>query len=54
MMIYATLGIVTVAAVIGFGVYWLTQNVTFKQTPTPYEYKTDKNGEEYVKDNTDA
>lgn len=52
-MIYTVIGIVTVAVVIGVGVYWLTQNVTFKQ-PKPYEYKTDENGNESVKDNTDA
>jgi cytochrome c-type biogenesis protein CcmE len=54
MMFYATLGIVTVAIVIGAGVYWLTQNVTFKSIPHPYEYKTDENGNESVKDNSDA
>ena len=52
MAIYAMLGMIVVAAVIGFGVYWLVSNVTFKQ-PNPYEYKTDKNGNEYVQDNTD-
>ena len=52
MAIYAMLGMVVVAAMIGFGVYWLVSNVTFKQQ-NPYEYKTDKNGNEYVQDNTD-
>jgi hypothetical protein len=54
MMIYAMIGIVAVAIVIGAGVYWLTQNVTFKSIPHPYDYKTDENGNETVKDNTDA
>ena len=52
MMIYATIGIVAVAIVIGAGVYWLTQNITFKFIPHPYEYKTDENGNMSVKDNT--
>jgi uncharacterized protein YxeA len=54
MMIYAMIGIVAVAIVIGAGVYWLTQNITFKSIPHVYEYKTDENGNETVKDNTDA
>ena len=53
-MIYTMIGIVTVAVVIGAGVYWLTQNITFKTIPHPYEYKTDENGNDSVKDNTDA
>jgi hypothetical protein len=54
MMIYAMIGIVAVAIVISAGVYWLLQNITFKTIPHVYEYKTDENGNETVKDNTDA
>jgi NADH:ubiquinone oxidoreductase subunit 3 (subunit A) len=53
MAIYAMLGIIVVAAIFAVGTFWLLQNVTFKQ-PNPYEYKTDENGNETVKDNTDA
>lgn len=54
MMFYATLGIVAVAIVIGAGIYWLIENITLKSVPHPYEYKTDENGNESVKDNSDA
>ena len=53
MMFYATLGIVAVSIVIGAGVYWLTQNVTIKSVPHPYQHKTGENGNESVKDNSD-
>jgi hypothetical protein len=52
MAIYAMLGLIVVAMIVGVGVYWLIQNITFKQS-NPYEYKTDKFGNEYVQDNTD-
>ena len=53
MAIYSMLGIMVVALVFAAGTFWLLQNVTFKQS-NPYEYKTDENGNESVKDNTDA
>jgi hypothetical protein len=52
MAIYAMLGIIVVAAIFAVGAYWLMQNITFK--PNPYEYKIDENGNETVKDNTNA
>lgn len=54
MAIYAMLGIIVVAAIFAVGTFWLLQNVTFKSIPHPYDYKTDENGNETVKDNTDA
>ena len=54
MAIYAMLGMIVVAAVFAAGAYWLVQNITFKKTPHPYEYKTDERGNESVKDNSDA
>jgi hypothetical protein len=52
MAIYAMLGMVVVAAMIGFGVYWLVSNVTFKRQPERYTYQTDEAGNEYVQDNS--
>lgn len=52
MAIYAMLGMIVVAAVIGFGVYWLVSNVTFKRQPERYTYQTDEAGNEYVQDNS--
>jgi len=54
MAIYAMLGIIVVAAIFAAGTYWLLRNITFKTIPHVYEYKTDENGNESVKDNTDA
>ena len=53
MAIYAMLGMIVVAVVIAAGAYWLVQNITFKKTPHAYNYKTDENGNESVKDNSD-
>lgn len=52
MAIYAMLGMVVVAAMIGFGVYWLVSNATFKRQPERYTYQTDEAGNEYVQDNS--
>jgi hypothetical protein len=52
MAIYAMLGMIVVAAVIGFGVYWLVSNVTFKRQPERYTYQIDEAGNEYVQDNS--
>lgn len=47
------IGAVVVAAIIGVGVKWLFDNLTFKQQER-YAYEKDKDGNEVVKDNTDA
>ena len=48
------IGAVAVAAIIGVGVKWLLDNVSFKRQPERYTYEKDKDGNEVVKDNTDA
>jgi len=53
MAIYSMLGIIVVAAVFAAGTFWLFQNITFKQKPNPYEYKTDERGNDCVEDKTD-
>jgi TM2 domain-containing membrane protein YozV len=53
MAIYTALGVFVIVTVIGFGVYWLITNLTFKQQPNPYTYKKDVNGNEVVQDNTE-
>ena len=51
---FALLGALVIAGVTGAGVYWVITNITFKRQPEPYTYMKDENGNEYVKDNTDA
>jgi hypothetical protein len=54
MAFYTMIGFIAVASVIGVGVYWVATNITFKQQPNPYIYTKDKDGNDVVKDNTDA
>jgi hypothetical protein len=54
MAIYAMIGIFVVAAIFAAGAAWVVRSVSFKPMKTPYEYKTDENGNESVKDNSDA
>jgi hypothetical protein len=54
MAFYTMIGFVAVACVIGIGVYWVATNISFKRQPDPYTYVKDKDGNETVKDNTDA
>jgi hypothetical protein len=48
------IGAVAVAGIVGAGVKWLVDNLTFKQQPERYTYRKDMKGNEVVKDNTDA
>lgn len=48
------IGAIAVAGIVGAGVKWLVDNVTLKKQPEKYTYHTDKDGNEVVKDNTDA
>jgi len=54
MAIYAMIGIAVVAAIFAAGAAWVVSNISFKPTKNPYEYKVDSEGNDYVKDNTDA
>ena len=47
MMGLALVGLLVMGSILGFGIYWLLTNVTFKQTPEQYTYEGDK-----VNDNT--
>jgi hypothetical protein len=57
MMPLAILGVLTIALIIGYGVYMLTQNVTLKDKRPRYTYEetTDEDGNiiEVVKDRQD-
>jgi hypothetical protein len=53
MAFYTMIGLMAVAAVIAFGVYWVVTNLTFKRQPERYTYMTDAvDGTDYVRDNT--
>lgn len=54
MTAFAMVGALVVMGIVVAGVYWLITNITFKTQPEPYTYMKDKNGDEFVKDNTDA
>lgn len=53
MAVLDLLGAMVVGGVVVAGLMWLYTNVTFKRQPEPYTYLKDKDGNEYVKDNTD-
>jgi high-affinity Fe2+/Pb2+ permease len=53
MAFYTMIGFIAVSAVIGVGVYWVVTNISFNRN-NPYTYTKDKDGNEVVKDNTDA
>ena len=48
MMGLALIGLLVMGSILGFGIYWLLTNVTFKQTPERYTIDGDK-----VHDHTD-
>ena len=37
----ALIGLLVMGSILGFGIYWLLTNVTFKQTRHPYTYDGD-------------
>jgi hypothetical protein len=47
---FATLGALVIASTLGFGVYWLITNITFKRQPERYVYVKNEDGSESVKD----
>jgi len=42
MMGLALIGLLVMGSILGFGIYWLLTNVTFKQTPEQYTYDGNK------------
>jgi hypothetical protein len=54
MVLIDLIGMLVVAALIGAGVYWVLSNVTLKRQAERYSYTVDKDGNENVKDHTDA
>ena len=49
MMGLALIGLLVMGSILGFGIYWLLTNITFKQVPEKYTHEGDK-----VIDNTDV
>lgn len=35
----ALIGLIVMGSILGFGIYWLLTNITFKQTPKQYTYE---------------
>lgn len=54
MMGFALVGYIVVGVALAVGIYWMATNLTFKQQPERYTYKTDEDGNDTVKDNTDG
>ncbi len=52
MAFYAMLGMMVVAAIFAAGATWLARSVSFKPMKGPYDYTTDKAGNEYVQDDS--
>ncbi len=42
MMGLALIGLLVMGSILGFGIYWLLTNITFKQQQEKYTYKGDK------------
>ena len=38
----ALIGLLVMGSILGFGIYWLLTNITFKQVPEKYTYEGDK------------
>ena len=50
---FALIGYLVMSAVLGFGIYYLFTNVTFKNQKEKYSYRTDEHENDGVKDHTD-
>lgn len=42
MMGPSLIGLLVMGSILGFGIYWLLTNITFKQVPEKYTYEGDK------------
>jgi hypothetical protein len=51
---FALLGALVIVILTASGVYWLMTNITLKSQQPKYTYYKDENGDECVKENTDA
>lgn len=53
-MMFAFLGLTLIAVIFAIGVFQVFRHVTWRSTPDRYTYRTDKEGNESVKDHSDA
>lgn len=47
-------GLAIISAIFAVGVYQIVRNVAWKRTPDRYEYSVDEDGNEIVKEKSDA